>query len=174
MERQTIVHPLLPFYRPDSRILLLGSFPSPKTREMKFFYGHPQNRMWKVLAAVFNDDVPATVEERRAFLTRHRIAMWDVLYSCEIAGASDASIRNPVPTDLHEILAHSAIGHIYTTGSTAGKYYKKFHEPLYRVPHTVLPSTSPANAAVSLEKLIGAYRSAFETDGVLVKDAAVV
>ncbi len=167
MESQLIVHPLLPFYRPDSKILLLGSFPSPKTREMKFFYGHPQNRMWKVLAAVFEDSVPMTVEERSAFLIRHRIAMWDVLYSCEIVGASDASIRNPVPTDLHEILEHSDIQHIYTTGSTAGKYYRKFHESLYDVPHTVLPSTSPANAAMSLEKLTEAYRSAFRADGLL-------
>ena len=167
MESQLIVHPLLPFYRPDSRILLLGSFPSPKTREMKFFYGHPQNRMWKVLAAVFEDEVPMTVEERAAFLERHRIAMWDVLYSCEIAGASDASIKNPVPTDLRKILEHARIQHIYTTGSTAGKYYRKFHEPLYDIPHTVLPSTSPANAAVSLEKLIRAYKDAFEEDGCL-------
>ena len=167
MESQLIVHPLLPFYRPDSRILLLGSFPSPKTREMKFFYGHPQNRMWKVLAAVFGEEVPMTVDERAAFLERHRIAMWDVLYSCEITGASDASIRNPVPTDLHEILAHADIRHIYTTGATAGKYYRKFHEPLYDVPHTVLPSTSPANAAISQERLTEAYRKAFEADGVL-------
>ncbi|MBQ4425577.1 MAG: DNA-deoxyinosine glycosylase [Lachnospiraceae bacterium] len=153
-----IVHPIPPFYRKDSRILILGSFPSVKTREMGFFYGHPQNRYWKVLAALFEEAVPQTVEEWKGFLLRHHIAAWDVLYACEITGSSDASIRSAVPTDLRPILDAADIRQIFVNGKTAEKMYKRFQEPQLARPCLCLPSTSPANAAWSLEKLTEAWR----------------
>ena len=117
MERTRHIHQIEPVFDGCSRILLLGTFPSPKSREAGFFYGHPQNRMWRVLAAVCGEDVPQTVEERRAFLLRNRVAMWDVLASCAIRGASDASIRDAVPNDLSRILDAAPIERIYATGA---------------------------------------------------------
>ena len=113
---QRIVHPIAPVYREDSRILILGSFPSVKSREQMFFYGHPQNRFWRVVAAVFGDAFPETVSERQDFLLRHRVAAWDVIRSCEIAGSSDASIRNVVPNDLRPILQSAEIRAIFVNG----------------------------------------------------------
>ena len=157
MKSSFIVHPLPPLYDEHSEILILGSFPSVKTREMGFFYGHPQNRYWKVLSAVFEDAFPVTVEERRAFLLRHHIAAWDVIFSCEITGSSDASIRNVTATDLRPILAAAPIRQIFVNGKTAEKTYKKYTEPVIGRPAVCLPSTSPANAAWSLEKLVDAW-----------------
>ena len=158
MKASFIVHPLPPLYDETSRILILGSFPSVKTREMGFFYGHPQNRYWKVLSAVFGDIFPETVEERRAFLKRHHIAAWDVIYSCEIVGSSDASIKNVTATDLSPILAAAPIRTIYVNGKTAEKMYKKYTQPILGREAVCLPSTSPANAAWSLQNLIEAWR----------------
>lgn len=158
MKSAHIVHPLPPFYDKDSRILILGSFPSVKTREMGFFYGHPQNRYWKVLSALFEDPFPETVEERRAFLLRHHIAAWDVIYECDIAGSSDASIKNVTPTDLAPILKAAPIRKIFVNGKTAEKMYKKYTEPVIGRPAVCLPSTSPANAAWSLKRLIEEWR----------------
>ena len=149
-----IVHPL---YDGNSKILILGSFPSVKTREMGFFYGHPQNRYWKVLSGILEDDFPETVEERRNFLLRHHIAAWDVIYECDIVGSSDASIRNVTPTDLRPILDAAPIRQIYVNGKTAEKMYKKYTEPLTHRQAVCLPSTSPANAAWSLERLMEAW-----------------
>ena len=153
-----IVHPLPPLYDSHSEILILGSFPSVKTREMGFFYGHPQNRYWKVLSAVFEDAFPETVEERKSFLLRHHVAAWDVIYSCEITGSSDASIRQVTPTDLRPILQAAPIRRIFVNGKTAEKMYRKYTEPLLGIQATCLPSTSPANASWSLTKLIDAWR----------------
>lgn len=153
-----IEHNIDPVYDEDSRVLVLGSFPSPKSREQGFFYGHPQNRMWRVLAAVFEEEVPVSVEERRAFLLRNRIAMWDVLSECEIEGASDTSIKSERPNDLSVILSAAAIKAIFITGGAATKFYKKYDEGKYAVPHFGLKSTSPANAAVKLPELIENYR----------------
>ena len=156
---ETLSHPIAPVYDSHSRVLMLGSFPSPKSREVGFFYGHPQNRMWRVLAAVFGeDDIPQTTEDRVAFLHRNHIAMWDVLASCSIVGASDASIKDPVPTDLAPIIAASSIERVFATGATAAKLYKRFQEPICGIPCTRLPSTSAANAAFHLDRLIEAYR----------------
>ena len=158
MKTSFIIHPLPPFYDERSEILILGSFPSVKTREMGFFYGHPQNRFWRVLQTVFEEaEMPATIEERKAFLRRHRIALWDVIYACEIAGSSDASIRNVTATDLSPILEKAQIRQIYVNGRTAEKMYRKYSESKLDRTAACLPSTSPANAAWSLEHLTEAW-----------------
>ena len=148
-----IVHPIPPFYSSDSEILILGSFPSVKSRETGFFYGHPQNRFWKVLAAFTREEVPQTIEEKKALLLRNRIALWDVIGSCEIEGSSDASIRNVVPNDLRVILDHAQIRTICVNGKTAYRYYERYTRQQTGREAVCLPSTSPANAAWSLEKL---------------------
>ena len=158
MKTDFIIHPIPPLYDSNSGILILGSFPSVKSRESAFFYGHPQNRFWRVMAAVFEDDVPRNVPERRAFLLRHHVAAWDVIHSCEISGSSDSTIRNVTPNDLSPILEGAPIRRIFVNGRTAEKMYKKYTEPLIGRPAICLPSTSPANAAWSLERLIEAWR----------------
>ena len=153
-----IVHPIDPVFDTNSRILILGSFPSVKSRESGFFYGHPQNRYWKVLSAVFEEECPETIPEKKAFLLRNHIAAWDVIHSCEITGSSDASIRNVTVNDLGMILRAAALREIYVNGKTAEKMYRKYTEPVLGRPCTVLPSTSPANAAWNLDRLIEAWR----------------
>ncbi len=153
-----IVHPIPPVYDAYSRILILGSFPSVKSREAGFFYGHPQNRFWKVTAAVFGDAVPGTVQEKREFLLRHGIAVWDVIQSCDIVGSSDASIKNVVVNDIGVILKAADIREIYVNGGTAYRYYKKYLLPKVRREAVLLPSTSPANAAWNMEKLTEAWK----------------
>ncbi len=118
MEYTTVVHNIDPLYAPDSRVLILGSIPSPRSRAQRFFYGHPQNRFWPVLAAVLGEPAPATVEEKRALALRHRIALWDTLHSCEIRGASDTSIKNPVANDLAGLIAQTQITAVFCTGAT--------------------------------------------------------
>ena len=167
MEKESLRHPFPAVYAPDSRILILGSFPSVKSREQRFFYGHPQNRFWRVLAAQLGTDVPQSVEEKRAFLLAHRIALWDVIASCEIAGSSDASIRNAMPNDLTPILETASIRQIFTNGGTAHRLYRKYIYPLTGREDIVLPSTSPANAARSLGALVDAWkivREALQTE----------
>lgn len=159
-----IEHPFPPLYDSHSRILILGSFPSVKSREMMFFYGHPQNRFWRVLSLLLEAPFPEGVPERRSFLLSRRIALWDVISSCEIVGSSDASIRDAVPNDLGRILKEAQIRQVYVNGQTAGRLYKKYQEPvLYKkygdcARAIVLPSTSPANAAWNLERLENAWR----------------
>ena len=153
MQTVSIRHPFPALYAADSRILILGSFPSVKSREQKFFYGHPQNRFWRVLSALLGSDTPQTVEEKRAFLLANRIALWDVIASCDITGSSDASIRNAVPNDLTPILETASVRQIFTNGATAHRLYRKYIYPLTGREDICLPSTSPANAAFSLEKL---------------------
>ena len=152
-----IQHPIPPFFDKDSRILILGSFPSVKSREAGFFYGHPQNRFWKVMAGVFKDDVPRTVSEKRDFLLRHHVAVWDVIASCEITGSSDASIKNARANDLSRILAEAPIRTIFVNGKTAEKLYLKHILPMTGRPCVCLPSTSPANAAWSPERLTATW-----------------
>lgn len=162
MEKESLRHPFPAIYAPDSRILILGSFPSVKSREQRFFYGHPQNRFWRVLAALLGTSVPQTVEEKQDFLLAHRIALWDVIASCEITGSSDASIRNAVPNDLTPILETASIRQIFTNGGTAHRLYRKYIFPLTGREDIVLPSTSPANAARSLDALIDAWQTVRE------------
>ena len=152
-----IYHPIEPVYDSQSRILILGSFPSVKSREAMFFYGHPRNRFWKVTAAVFGCRVPQTIEEKRSFLLTNGIAVWDVIASCEIEGSSDSSIRNVTPNDLSQILNAAPVEQIFVNGKTALKYYEKYLRPVTGREAICLPSTSPANAAWNLEKLIQAW-----------------
>lgn len=155
LQHQT--HPIPPVYNAESRILILGSFPSVKSREAKFFYGHPQNRFWKVTSAIFGERTPDTIDEKTAFLLRNRIAVWDVIASCEIAGSSDSSIRNVVPNDLSIILQSAQIRQIYVNGGTAARYYQKYQLPVTKMQAVTLPSTSPANAAWQIERLTAAW-----------------
>lgn len=149
-----IVHPIPPLYDENANILILGSFPSVKSREVEFFYGHPQNRFWKVISAVYESETPKTVEEKREFILSHRIALWDVIASCEIKGSADSTIKNVTPTDLSSILNAAPIKQIFVNGKTAEAYYKKYTEKVIDRKAICLPSTSPANAAWSLERLI--------------------
>ena len=152
------VHPIPPVFDADSTVLVLGSFPSVKSRESGFFYGHAQNRFWRVTAAVFGCPVPVTIPEKRAFLLQNHVALWDVIASCDIDGSSDASIKNVRPNDLAPLLAASKITHIFTNGATAGALYTRWQFPATGISAVRLPSTSPANAAWSLDRLIDAWR----------------
>ena len=147
-------HNIPPLYDKNSKILILGSFPSVKSREGQFFYHHPQNRYWKVMAAVLGCPVPETIEEKKRMILSHHIAMWDVIASCEITGSSDSSIKNVIPNDIGWLLTETSIEKIYTNGGTAHKNYQKYIKNEIGVEDIQLPSTSPANAAWSLEKLV--------------------
>lgn len=153
-----MIHPISPVYDKNSKILILGSFPSVKSREQMFFYGHPKNRFWQVIAAVFGRSVPETVEDKRKMLYSLNIALWDVIHSCDIDGSSDSSIKNVVPNDLSLILNAADIKRIFLNGRTAEKYYNKYFKNSVNKEVISLPSTSPANAAWSLEKLIEKWR----------------
>ena len=153
-----IVHPFGPLYDAQSEVLILGSLPSVKSREQNFFYGHPQNRFWPLLAALFDEPAPKSIEEKRALALRRHIALWDTIYSCDIVGSSDSSIRNVAATDLRPILASSRVRRIFCNGATSGRYYAKYQQRVLGMSATVLPSTSPANAAWTMEKLLEAWR----------------
>lgn len=158
MDWESADHGFGPEYDERSKILILGSFPSVKSREQAFYYGHPQNRFWKVLAALAGAEVPAGVEEKKAFLHAHHIAVYDAIESCTIKGSSDSSIRDVIPADIRPILNGSEIGsRIFTNGRKAGQMYKKYILPETGIPSHDLPSTSPANAAWTLDKLIAEW-----------------
>jgi hypoxanthine-DNA glycosylase len=152
-----VTHPFPPLYDKKSKILILGSFPSVKSREQLFFYGHPQNRFWKVIANVFGDEVPTTIQEKKALLRKNHIALWDVIKSCDIEGSSDSSICGVIPNDLSEIFARADIQKIIVNGKTAEKYFNKYTRDAIGKDAICLPSTSPANAAWSLERLTEAW-----------------
>ena len=152
-----IIHPIPPTYDENSRILILGSFPSVKTREAGYFYGHPQNRFWKVVASIYREPVPITITERHDFLIRNRIAVWDSIHQCTIIGSSDASIRDVIPNDLTPILSNASIEQIYCNGRKSWEMYHRYIEPVSGRSAVVLPSTSPANAAWTLDKLVAAW-----------------
>ena len=149
-----VKHPIHPVFDEDSKVLILGSFPSVKSREFNFFYGHPQNRFWKVLAAIFEEEVPVTIDEKRVFLLKNHVAVWDVIHSCDIVGSSDSSIKNVVANDLSMIFDKAEIAQIFVNGKTAEQYYKKYIEKETGRKAICLPSTSPANAAWNVEKLV--------------------
>ena len=153
-----LYHPFPPLYNEQSEILILGSFPSVKSREQMFFYGHKQNRFWRVLAAIFEEPVPETIDEKKTLILSHGLALWDVLAACEIEGSADSSIRHAVVNDFTPILSAAPISRIYVNGKTAEKYYNRFALPILGREAVCLPSTSPANAAFSLEKLIDAWK----------------
>ena len=160
MDATTVTHEIQPVFDSRSRVLLLGTMPSPASREQGFYYGHPQNRFWRVLAAIFDEPAPRTIEEKRDMLLRHHVALWDVLASCEIEGASDASIRDAQPNDLARIFDAVDIRAVFATGTKAGELYRKLIEPTLGMPCTTLPSTSPANAKMKLADLVDAYGKA--------------
>lgn len=153
-----IAHPFPPLYDETSQILILGSFPSVKSREQQFFYGHKQNRFWKVMASVLSCPVPETIEEKKAMLLSHHVAVWDVIGSCNITGSSDASIQDVVPNDLSSIFGQAQIRAVYANGSKAFELYQKYIYPQNGRKIVKLPSTSPANAAFSLEKLVKEWK----------------
>ncbi|MDF2484853.1 MAG: mismatch-specific glycosylase [Herbinix sp.] len=152
MER--VAHPIPPLYNADSKVLVLGSFPSVKSREAQFFYHHPQNRFWRVVSAVCEEQLPVTLEEKRELLLHNKIAVWDVIQSCEIIGSSDSSIKNVIANDLTEILNTARINRIISNGSTSHQLYMRYIFPNTGVEALKLPSTSPANASCSLNQLI--------------------
>lgn len=153
-----IVHPIPPLYSENSKSLILGSFPSVKSREAAFFYGHPQNRFWAVTAAVLGCKKPETVAEKKEMILSNGLALWDVIASCEIEGSADSTIRSVTANDLSEIIENSKIERIFVNGKTAEKYYNKYTFPKTKIKAICLPSTSPANAAWSFEKLVEAWR----------------
>ena len=152
------VHPIPPLFDKNSRVLILGSFPSVKSREAKFFYGHPQNRFWRVLAALTGSPLPHTIAEKTELVLNYHFALWDSIGSCTITGSSDSSIRDIVPNDLSVILDHAPIERIFCNGAASLASYRHYIEPLIPRPALLLPSTSPANAAWTLERLIDAWR----------------
>ncbi len=153
-----IVHPIEPVYDKNSKVLILGSFPSVKSRETAFFYGHPQNRFWKIIAGLYNNPIPENIEEKKQLLLKSKIAVWDVIHSCDIVGSSDSTIKNVVANNILPILSESEITKIYTNGKTAYNLYNKYIEPKTQIKAVCLPSTSPANAAWNLERLLEAWK----------------
>lgn len=154
MELQRVTHTLEPIFDENSRVLVLGSIPSPVSRAVGMYYGNKGNRFWRAIAAAFGESLPETDKEKRAFLLRNRVALWDVLESCDIAGASDASIKNPKVNDFSRITSQADIVEVFTTGKTAADYYKRFTGR----DSVCLPSPSGANCAVSLEQLTQSYK----------------
>ena len=152
-----ITHPFGPLYSGESRVLILGSFPSVKSREQNFFYGHPQNRFWKVISAIFGENVPATIDDKKRLILNNKLALWDSIAGCEITGSSDSSIRNARANDISMILDKAPIEHIYTNGKKSHELYVKYIEPAVGREAICLPSTSPANAQWTLDRLIDAW-----------------
>jgi len=162
MKTERITHAFDPVFDSESRILVLGTMPSPKSRELGFYYSHPRNRFWPVMTALFCENVPDKPEDKTDFCLRHKIALWDVLAECDIEGASDSSIKNAVPNDLSVILNSADIKTVFCTGSTAAKLYKKFIEPKTGITAKALSSTSPANAKMGLDALMEEYKIILE------------
>lgn len=158
-EYQYVEHEFAPVYNKESQVLILGSLPSVKSREQGFYYGHPRNRFWKVVAAVLGVPVPVTIEEKKRTLLAGHVAVYDVIQNCEIVGSSDSSIRNVTPADIKSIVEHAPIRVVFTNGKTAGRLYKKYQARHIDLPMIELPSTSPANAAFSLERLEEIWKS---------------
>lgn len=154
MNKERHTHEFGPCYDADSKILILGSFPSVKSREQGFYYGHPMNRFWKLLAALYGEETPGDILQKKAFLKKHRIALWDVIESCEIAGSSDSSIGDVVVNDVGRVLKEAKIKTVYTNGKKAESLYRKYVEPVTGMKAVGLPSTSPANAGYSMERLV--------------------
>ena len=162
MEAEHIVHPIPPLYDENSRVLVLGSFPSIKSREAMFFYGHPQNRFWRLLALLCGEPEPKTVEEKKRLALSHGVAMWDSIHSCTIVGSSDSSVRDVVPNDLSVILENSRVEKIFCNGALSHRMYMKHIYPNTGIAAVKLPSTSPANAAFSLDRLAKCWKVIFD------------
>ena len=163
MNAQQVIHPLAPVFDAHSRVLILGTMPSPKSRETGFYYGHPQNRFWRVMAELLDEPFPASREERLALALRRHFALWDVLASCVIRGADDGSIREPEANDLSAVLSAAPIEAIFTTGTKAAALYRKLCLPKTGMEAIALPSTSATNCRFySYEQLVKAYAAVKE------------
>lgn len=149
-----VVHSFGPLYNEDSRILILGSIPSPASRAVGFYYGHPRNRFWQVLAEAYGVPLPEGIEEKKALVLSHGLALWDVIEECDIIGASDSSVKNVVPTDIPALLARTKVERILCNGALSKKIYDKYQLGRTGIPAIWMPSTSPANAAWSVERLV--------------------
>ncbi len=158
MTTDFVTHPFPPLFDKNADTLILGSFPSVKSREAMFFYGHPQNRFWKVLSAIFTEKLPESIEEKKAIVLNHHLALWDCIYSCMVTGSSDSSIKDVVPNDISEIIANSKIDRIFCNGTLSYKMYRKYIFPTTGIEAIKLPSTSPANATYSLDRLINEWK----------------
>ena len=158
---ERILHPFPPLFDSESRTLILGSFPSVKSREAMFFYGHPQNRFWRLIALLCHEDTPQTIEEKSSLILRHHLALWDSIRSCTITGSSDSSVRDVVPNDLRVIFDNSKTERVFCNGALSHKMYMKYIYPQTGIAAVKLPSTSPANAAYSLERLAESWQVIF-------------
>lgn len=154
-----LVHPVEALFNENSKILILGTFPSVKSREAKFFYGHPQNRFWRVMARLCDADIPQTVENKKNLILDNHFALWDVIHSCDVEGSADSSIKNVVPNDISVILKNSKVSRIFVNGKKAESLYKKYLEEETGITAVCLPSTSPANALWSEDRLTEYWRS---------------
>lgn len=155
---ERIIHPFEALYNENSKVLILGSFPSVKSREVSFFYGHPRNRFWKVIPALFGEEEPVTIEKKKELILRRNLALWDSIHSCEITGSSDSSVKNVVPNDISKIIGNSKVSKVFCNGALSHKMYMKYIFPDTKIEAVKLPSTSPANAAYSLDKLIDEWK----------------
>lgn len=155
-----VAHPFPPVVSPDSRILILGSFPSVRSREEGFFYGHPRNRFWAVLSQVFAEPLPTSIADKQALLLRNHLALWDVIASCRIEGSADASIQDAVPVDIRRVTDIAPIQRVVCNGALSGKLYRQHLQPQLNIEPLILPSTSPANAAWHLDRLCAAWHDA--------------
>lgn len=155
---ERIIHPFEALYNENSKVLILGSFPSVKSREVSFFYGHPRNRFWKVIPALFGEEEPVTIEKKKELILRRNLALWDSIHSCEITGSSDSSVKNVVPNDISTIIGNSKVSKVFCNGALSHKMYMKYIFPDTKIEAVKLPSTSPANAAYSLDKLIEEWK----------------
>ncbi|MDD6212228.1 MAG: DNA-deoxyinosine glycosylase [Clostridiales bacterium] len=169
---QHVIHTFEPVYDSHSQLLILGSLPSVKSREGNFYYHHPQNRFWKILARITEEKLPESIEEKKALLLRHKIAVWDVVQSCDIIGSSDSSIKNVIPTDIKKLLSYTQISRIYTNGGKAGQLYQKYCYAQTNVPNIPLPSTSPANASYSFDRLVNIWKEALFPDQIFQKESS--
>ena len=153
-KENSVIHPFGPLYNENSESLILGSFPSVKSREAMFFYGHPQNRFWKVIPMLYGEKTPENIEEKKSIILRHNLALWDSIHSCTITGSSDSSVKDVVPNDISKIIENSKIEKVFCNGALSHKMYMKYIYPDTKIEAVKLPSTSPANAAFSLDRLI--------------------
>ncbi|MCL2517121.1 MAG: DNA-deoxyinosine glycosylase [Oscillospiraceae bacterium] len=157
-----IIHSIKPVYNHNSKVLILGTLPSPKSREAGFFYSHPQNRFWKIMEIIFGKPIDETINARIAFLLEHNIAMWDVISECCIEGASDATIKKVVVNDFSHIFLTAHIKAVFLTGKTAYNLYEKYCAKYHATPYYLLPSPSSANCAADVNKLVAEYKRILE------------
>ncbi len=163
-EYETHEHEFPPVYDNNSTILIMGSFPSVKSREEGFYYGHPQNRFWKVISSIYDENIPITIDEKKELLLKHNIALWDVISKCDIVGSSDSSIKNIEVNDIKKLIAHTHISKLYANGKKAWQLYMKYVYDDTKTEAYLLPSTSPANAAWTLDKLVTKWHCAIVTN----------